>query len=362
MTTYRYLFADLLTDAVHCELPLTGVVFGKELNVPGTCSGSLLLSDLRESVYDLDECTKPGRTSLYIERDQTLVWGGIIWGRSYTSSTQSLMFQAREFESYFEKRRINTTVSASATDQLQVAKTLVDQVQSVASGNINITVPSLTSGVLITKTYNGYEQKPLNEALYELSRAQSGFDWNIDVSYDANFNFVKRLDLAYPRRGTVYSETNRNIPVLQFPGNVVEYSYPEEGGSIANTMYGIGNGTGDAALRSTKNSVAQLTAGWPVLESSVSLTDYTDQSLLDQMTEANLNAVLNPIVVLQVVTEAYNDPILGSFKTGDDVRVIIDDPRWPEKLDVVRRLAKYQVQPGEEGPERITWSLVVTTN
>lgn len=361
MTTYRYLFADLLTDAVHCELPLTNVSFSRELNVPGSLSGTLMLSDLREIVYDIDTCTTPGRTSLYVERDSTLVWGGIVWGRSYDSSSQSMSFQAREFESYFEKRRITTTYSASATDQLQVAKALVDQIQAVPSGNINVQVPTLFSGILITKTYNDYELKPLNEALYELSRQQYGFDWNIDVSYDVNYNFVKTLDLGYPRRGTAYSSA-ATIPVLEFPGNVIAYTFPEEGGSIANTMYGIGNGTGDDALRSTRNNAVQLVDGWPVLEASVSLTDYTDQTLLDQITEANLNAVINPVVVLQMVTEAYNEPILGSFKTGDDVRVIINDPRWPDGLDVVRRLAKFEVQPGEAGPERITWSLVVTPN
>ena len=63
-----------------------------------------------------------------------------------------------------------------------------------------------------------------------------------------------------------------------------------------------------------------------------------------------------------MVTEAYNDPILGSFKTGDDVRVRITDPRFPDVFDEPRRIVKYSVQPGESGPERITFSLAVTTN
>ena len=360
-TEYRYLFTDVLTNSVLAELPLTGVSFGKTLNAAGSFSGSLLLSDLREDVYAIADNTTPGRTALYVDRSGTIVWGGIVWGRQYQSEGQRIDFQAREFESYFEKRRILTTYSASSVDQLQVAKALVDQVQAVASGNIGITVPSLTSGVLVSKTYNSWDQKPLAESLYELSRADNGFDWNIDVLYDSSFNIVKNLDLAYPRRGTVYAAGLTTVPVLEFPGNVVSYTYPEEGGSIANTMLGVGSGSGEGKYLSTATSATQITAGWPVLQQSVSLTDYSDQTLLANMTLAHLNAAVNPIVVMQVVTEAYNDPVLGSFRQGDDVRVRIRDPRFPDGIDIVRRIANFTVQPGESGPERITFNLVIVT-
>lgn len=358
-TEYRYIFADTLTDIVYAELPLTNVTFGQELNQPGNLQGQMLISDTRESVYSINDYTIPGRTSIYVDRSGTIVWGGIIWARQYDSNTQSIAFQAREFESYFEKRRILTTYTASAVDQLQVAKALVDQIQAVPSGSLNITVPNLTSGVNITRTYSDYEQKPLSEALYELSRANNGFDWNIDVSYDSNYNFTKTLDLAYPRRGVSYSATSLTAAVLEFPGNIVAYTYPEEGGSIANTMLGVGAGSGQSGLRSTQNNATQLVNGWPVLQQSISLTDYNSQTLLDTFTLAHLNAAINPIVVMQVVTEAYNDPILGSFKQGDDVRVRITDPRFPTTFDTVRRIQKYDVQPGENGPERITFQLVI---
>lgn len=359
MTEYRYLFADTLTDEVLAELPLTGVSFYRELNAIGSFSGRLLLADSRLDVYEVAANTIPGRTSLYVDRSGTIVWGGIIWGRAYSSADQSITFQGREFESYFEKRRINATYSAVDVDQLTVAKALVDQVQAVASGDIGVTVPTLTSGVLVTRTYEPWEQKPLYEALLELSRQSNGFDFNIDVSYDASSNFVKALDLAYPRRGVVFADNATNINVLEFPGNIVEYDYPEDGGSIANTMHGVGDGNGEQKLLSSQSNAAQLTDGWPVLEQSVSLTDYGDQAILDEITLGHLNSVLNPVVVMRVVTEAYNDPVLGSFKTGDDVRVRITDPRFPTVFDSHRRIVRFEVQPGEDGPERIIFNLAI---
>lgn len=364
MTTYRYLFADTLTDQVLAELPLTGVSFSRELNTAGSFQGNMLLSDYREDVYALADNTVPGRTSVYVDRDGVLLWGGILWGRSYDSASQSIQFQAREFESYFEKRRILTSYSASVTEQFTVAETLVNQIQGLASGDLGITVVRnpTNSGVTVTKVYNGYEQKPLNEALYELSRAEDGFDWNIDVAYTSTGAITKTLNLNYPRRGRVWTPGSTTIPVLEFPGNIVEYKYPEEGGSIANVMLGVGAGNGETKLLSTQTDATQLANGWPRLEQSVSMTDYQIQSLLDEITLGKLEAQKNPVVVIDCVTEAWNDPVVGSFVQGDDVRLRITDARFPNTLDVTRRIAKYTVTPGESGPERITWSLVVTTN
>jgi hypothetical protein len=43
-TTYRYLLADLVTNEIIAELPLTGVSFTQQLNQAGTFQGHLLLS------------------------------------------------------------------------------------------------------------------------------------------------------------------------------------------------------------------------------------------------------------------------------------------------------------------------------
>ena len=366
MSEYRFLFADLLTNQIKAELPLSQVRFGQELNTAGPFSGKLLLSDLRETVYSIDTATTPARTAIYIDRDGVIVWGGVLWSRNYDSQSQSLTFSGREFESYFERRRINFdyNTAGASQDQLLVVQNLFNTAQGSAgsSTNIGVTVPTNTSGVNVTKTYRAYDYKPLTEAVYELSRSTTGFDWNIEVSYDSSYNIIKTLNLEYPRRGNVYDSTNPYALGLEFPGNVISYTYPEDGSTVANTMYGLGAGQADGKLISTQSDSASLTAGFATLEDSVSYTDYSDATLLGQLTLAQLNAKKNPVVVMEVVTTTYKDPILGAFKTGDDFRIRITDDRFPTTLDVVRRLAKYEVQVGDAGPERIVYSFVVTTN
>ena len=100
-TTYRYLFADLLTNNIIAELPLTNVSFTQQLNQAGTLSGQLLLSGLNANTFNVLNGTIPAKTGIYVDRNGTLVWGGVIWGRPYDSDSQTLSIEAREFESNF---------------------------------------------------------------------------------------------------------------------------------------------------------------------------------------------------------------------------------------------------------------------
>ena len=226
MSEYRYLFADLLTNLILAELPLVGVTFGQELNTAGSLNGGILLSGINASAYNVEAATTPGKIAVYVDRDGTIVWGGVLWSRSYDSASQKLTLGAREFESYFERRRINFDYNLDALDQdqLTVVQNLFNTTQGApgSSTNVGVVIPTNTSGVLVNKTYNYYDLKPITEAAYELSQSDTGFDWNVNISYDSSYNIVKNLELAYPRRGKVYSASDPHSLQLEFPGNIIE--------------------------------------------------------------------------------------------------------------------------------------------
>ena len=79
-TTYRYLFADLLTNDILGELPLTGVSFNQQLNQAGTLQGHLLLSGVNSAGLNVPDATIPARTAIYVDRNGSLVWGGRYMG------------------------------------------------------------------------------------------------------------------------------------------------------------------------------------------------------------------------------------------------------------------------------------------
>lgn len=362
-TQYRYLFADLLTNDILAELPLTGVTFTQVLNSPGSLNARLLISDVREDQYDIEGSTIPARTAIYVDRDGVLVWGGIIWLRRYNSETQTIDITAREFLSYLESRRVATSQAFNNVDQLTVAQSLLNTAQSATNGNIGLIVPTNTSGVLVSRVFYGYELKDLYSAIKDIATQEDGFDFNCDVRYDSNNDPIKVVDLAYPFRGTPYVSTDPAAIVLEYPGNVVAYEFPEDGATAANAMYGVGPGSNEGKLIASAFIPSQLAAGWPLLEDTTTYNDVYDPNLLANLTAAEVLAKKEPIATVKVVLPAYVDPVLGTYKTGDEVLLRITDVRFPPNgpgfgLSVVKRIVSINVEPGEDGPERVT--LVLT--
>lgn len=361
-TVYRYLFADLLTNEVIAELPLTGVAFTQQLNQAGTLQGHLLLGGIDTAAFNVDNSTTPARNAVYVDRNGTLVWGGIIWGREYDSESQTLSISAREFESYLERRRINSTLNFTNIDQLTIAQSLVANMQSAPYGNIGIQIGVETSSILLSRTYYTYELKTYYNALQDLSRAEDGFDFNILAEYDGSGAPSKRLVLGYPRIGNTYSSTNPNSPVFEMPGNIVSYNYPEDGSIAANKVYALGAGSNEGKLISIQEDTTKFTNGWALLEEQANYSDVIDQAYLDQLALGQVNAVSYPPTVIKIIVPAFVSPEFGTYQIGDDARLRIQDVRFPNGLDEIYRIVGLSVQPGENGPERVTITLTQTTN
>lgn len=364
-TTYRYLLADLLTNEIIAELPLTGVSFTQQLNQAGTFQAHLLITGINTAAFNVDASTTPTRNAIYVDRNGILVWGGVIWGRTYNSQAQTITITAREFESYFERRRIAQTIDFDQVDQLEIARTLIDNAQLVPSGDIGVITGLETSGVLVDRVYYDYELKTVYNAIQDLSRQEDGFDFNIQVAYDPITNDpTKTLVLGYPRSGHVDTGVGDLLtPVFVFPaGNIVEYEYPEDGSIAANTIYALGAGSNEGKLSATAQDLTKLTAGWPLLEDQANYSDIIDDTVLNELAIGQVLALSEPPPIIKIVVPAYVDPVFGTYGIGDDARLIIQDPRFPQGLDTVYRIVGLNVQPGEDGPERVTLTLTITTN
>lgn len=135
---YRYFVADLLTNTVIAELPFAGVSYERSLSSAGSFSGSIPVIE-KTAAYDLYENTIPGKTALYVVRNNQCVWGGIIWSRSYSLTSRELSVNASEFTSYFYHRNIWKTFtnnySATLTASGGIATvTLDDSIFDFAAG------------------------------------------------------------------------------------------------------------------------------------------------------------------------------------------------------------------------------------
>jgi hypothetical protein len=361
MSQYRYLFADLLSNQVLAELPVTGVNYTQTLNAAGTASGRILLSDASVQKMNVLLSTIPERCAWYIDRDGTIVWGGIIWNRKYSSKSQTLDLTAREFESYFEYRLITQTVSWSSADQLTIAQSVVNTAQSATNGNIQVVVGTNVSGILISPTYYGYEHRTVMSVLQDLSKANNGFDFNITCAYDTSGNIIKTLNTGYPRLGKTYSATDQTASVIELGSNVVEYTYDQDGTKGANTIYAIGAGQADGQLQYIAQDLTKLTAGYPLLEKTSNYSQLNDVAILTTYANGELLGVSSPPETFQLVIPASKDPILGTYAIGDDMRVRITDPMFITGIDTIYRLTAMNITAGETAGENVTLTLTVKT-
>ena len=106
---YRYFLTDLLTNQIISEVPFKNVTFERANRRAGSFSGTIPFLEATEGL-NLYEATMPGRSGLYITRNNVCVWGGIIWSRSYDVESQELDVDGGEFLSYFYHRNIWQTL------------------------------------------------------------------------------------------------------------------------------------------------------------------------------------------------------------------------------------------------------------
>jgi hypothetical protein len=100
---YRYFVCDLVTNEVLTEIPFYNVSYGRAIREAGQFTGDIPVT---QDNYNLNLYTNtiPGKTALYVVRNNVCVWGGIIWSRDYDIKNRILSVNANEFTSYLYHR------------------------------------------------------------------------------------------------------------------------------------------------------------------------------------------------------------------------------------------------------------------
>lgn len=365
---FRYVMTNLYQSGstpnpIIAELPFTDVSFTQQLNSIGTFQGHVLLSGINTTNLNVYNGTIPGKTILWVLYTDPVtyasvpVWSGVIWAREYDSSSQTLSIGAQEMMSLYNRRRISTTKDYSATfyDPMYIAYELMKYAEALPHGKTGLTYNTNTSVYATKKLYEGYELKSVYQAIKDL--ASNFFDFKIAPLVSGG-NLINRFYLGDPL-GTVYSASSLLAPVFQFPGNLIEYKFPEDASGAANKLYGLGYGANNKKIIARAIDPTKITTGdWPLLEDTANYVDIGDLQLLKDLTLGQLNAISYPPTTIEVVIPPYVDPIYTSYNIGDQVRMDIKDDYFPAGLNgEILRIVAISVQPGENGPSRVTLTL-----
>lgn len=416
---YRYLLHNLTAPySVVAELQFTNVQWSLALNDTGEFRGNININDPRTLTNvgtlsggynsSLEYVTQPGRVGLVVEYDGNLVWGGIVWTRQWDSESQTLSIGAKTYDSWFERRVVkdynqNTggLVFDENVDQLQVmvgTNGILDNIDtavvtlkdgSTESGNIGITYDTTqTCGVTLPAQYvvADTEHKTAMQVLSDLFQqstgvdpitdepVQLGFDWSIEVYYDATGAFVRKFVQYYPRKGNS-NKTSPSLPTLDFPGTALSYSWPEDATSMATAVHGIGPGSGDGVYTIQQTpDVGFIQNDYPILEQVESFTQIPATEVVDALAQAKINALAAPVITPTFVwnpgwrntpdvsIESTTGPALGEFAVGDLFRIRLLDARFPNGVEYYLRLTKFEVSVGDSNsPQLVTGTFASQT-
>lgn len=344
MPKYRFFTADLLTGDVLGELPLYGTYCDKQLNAAGSFTGTFRIGTSIENDVELLNATRPRRTALYMQRDGTTIWGGILWSRTYGSQANTIQISAQTFESYLNKVVITEHFIKLATNQLQVAIDLIDLMQSRARQNIGIDTTAIdTSGGIVKNVkVPWYDYKYFGEVFGELADSEDGFDWTIDVvDTDEIDHPAKMLRLGQPIIAPI---TTSNAPVFDFPGTITDFYWPESGTDSGTDFILLGNGTGSGMLVS--QSLWSGYEGYPVIHQIVSRKGIADQAQLDTIAQ-DYAATYGPDLTVPTITiKPDRPPQFNAWNNlGTYLQVQLEGPRFPTRMISTQRMVGWELSP-----------------
>jgi hypothetical protein len=348
MSQYRYLTTDLVTGMPLADLPLSEVSIEEEINEPGSMSASVNLSAIPagDGIETVRAGTVPARTAIYVMVDGQTLWGGIIWKRRLRGNVLGL--ECSGFLSYFAKSRVTATQTFAQVEQFVIVRTLLGHAASKPGGNIGIDLGSGGSGRLRDRTYTAEDRKPILEAVQELAAVADGFDIAIRPELDFTDPAHKLLLLGHPELGRPAEGTDL---MIEYPGSITEWEWPEEGDRMITTAYVRGELSGEATIppfaEVTDDSL--IAAGYPRLEEEFPAGDGTiTQAALDERAAAMLETYGRPVALPSFTVasgEDHTGPHPTSYSVGDHFRVRITDPEWMP--------AGEYGQPGYDGPMRL---------
>lgn len=337
--TYTYRFANLLSDSDVAELELTNVKFDRRIIVPGTFSGTAIVTnaDMAAEVKKV----VPGKTVVHVYRDAD-IWGTyIIWSarvKSQGNITQ-VEFSGSTLESWFYRRIIDIDeLNYSQIDQIDILRDLVFNAQIGwlpyqlnADLGINVVPDTGVSGVRRDRKYLKTEAASYGQRIEELANVDDGFEYMIRTYIDGQGNRIRELLWGYPGINNTVNSFN-----YFYPGNILSYELTYDATDAATAFWTRGDTIESDYAEDAQPLMTQFPvlvgdyfdASWPHLDKVIDYSSVTDINTLEQYATywAATRAGLVVIPQIEVVPGGidFNPNMLGSYAT-----FTITDPFFP---------------------------------
>jgi len=346
-STYRYHCHDVITgQTIGDNLPLTVSSLSRQINSIGTLDGSLnLLAANPALTRSWVSAIEARRAMLIAFQDEYPVWAGVVTSWPHQSVLDgTLPITASTLEWLLQYRVISDPLSYVSTDVLTIFSSLLQYAVSKGpnAAIAGLQIPSALSGIFATINFDTSSLTKVYDAISTLITTY-GFEYSIRPGpLPPTGDLLHYADVGYPRLGGATGQ------VFQMPGNLLDYMYARNGDQFANTIYGTAN-SGSQTLTTIQTNDADLAAGYPLMEDSVSWSASVYQSDLDAFAAGELvrraQSERQPLLTLGT----GQHPLVSEVNLGDTVVFLGTDPLHP---------ATDQGQPGLQTAARVTgWTL-----
>lgn len=346
MPTYRYYTGDLLTGDPLAELPLYGVFMNKRKSTPGDFTGTFRLDSGRYLDTELMAGTNPGKAAIFCERDGQLIWGGIIWSRTYSSNSKTAQITARTFESLWDHVALEEHTIQQNVEQSVIFEDLIDQVQAQAGNNFGLLkdTPFPTTGIKRTVLVPGYEYHYAQEVVNEVVGVDEGLEYVIDVEPSGTVDQPNKIiRVAYP-----LLHQNVNTLYYDYPGMIKQYWFPESAAQGGVKFVGLGAGAGINVIRAVVTDGDRVAQGYP---SWWRVRSYKHIGTKAQIADRTRRDMTDYRIPVSFPTFEIKPDVGAGFtewnNVGAPIRVRIEDPRFPDGQVITSRIVGWELQPGD---------------
>jgi len=371
MSTYSYFATDLVTGALRADsIPLHVSSFSRNLGgigQPGQLQATLDLGAL-PSQSNLLEALEPRRTLLWARQDGYPVWAGVLWDWAHVSAkSNELPIVANEVSSLFQRRQIREDQvfpPSPPFDLLDIIRVLFQYGTSKTGGGIaQLVYSSNVDGRTTSTTFPAANLTSVLDAVTQFCT-----QWGLEYAFEPNLapgntpRILLRLGNS-TTMGRPYSSTNLQ---LIYPGNLVDYAWPRTGSQSSNSVRAVATGAGGLPWQSSESThgldAADLAAGYPRLESSVSYTGsvITAQSQIDAFADSRQALVDGSPVVPKATIVGGQTPTVQQIQLGDHAMLLATSslhpaptsaPLTPGLMQDVRIVGWTVRPPNEQQPE-----------
>lgn len=374
MPVYRYFFEDLMTGTFLDELPgMYGTYMSARLSAPGDWTGTIRMDTDYRTPQDILDVTMPGRTTVWCERDGDLIWGGILWSRTYQSNGRTMQFQARTFDAYLAKDYCDA--DWNITDYKvnivrEVFRKALEEGTSAPYGMVDM--PSLVASdgdITYNKVLVGTDYTVWADVAEEFTRG--GVEYRLRYFKEGGSGGRRvaaldlgRWDLGDTRMlGVPYTPSATRL-VFQYPGEIANYWWSESAANSANVLAGIGKANDASTPRAVVTNNSSLLGGYPRYRKRFTFSGTENVTALTQtltiLRDVVAPPMINPTLVLQLGPDT-EDADFGNWALGDYFDYVLHDPyRFPKVRRGCTRVTGWGLSPGgSDGPENIA---LTTTN